>query len=248
MDRDAFDARLVEHRRIWERKATLRAVYRDFHRRLDAACPAGRLLDIGGGSAHFKPLRREVITLDILPFAGVDVVADAHRTPFPDESFAGIAMLDVLHHLQRPLAFLSEASRVLRPGGRLAMIEPGMSALARRLYTHLHQEPVVMSADPFDDNAEQSGADPFDANQALPHLMFATANARRRVEKAAPALKVVRFEWLSLFVYPLSGGFKPWCLWPASLVDAALKLENALTPALGPWLAFRMMAVLEKRS
>ncbi len=105
-----------------------------------------------------------------------------------------------------------------------------------------------MSADPFDDSAEQSGADPFDSNQALPHLMFATAHARRRVEQAAPTLQVIRFEWLSLFVYPLSGGFKPWCLWPASLVDAALRLENALTPALGPWLAFRMMAVLEKRS
>ena len=47
---------------------------------------------------------------------------------------------------------------------------------------------------------------PFDSNQALPTLLFATARARALVEQAVPQLKVVSNEWLSLFVYPLSGG------------------------------------------
>ncbi len=237
------DARLAEHRRIWDAKPTLRAVYADYHRRLEAACPPGRLLDIGGGSAHFKAYRESVISLDILPFPGIDVVADAHEMPFPAGSFAGIVMLDVLHHLQRPLDFFREAARVLQTGGRLAMIEPGMSVIARQFYQRFHQEPVNMAADAFAEGLRQSGDDPFDSNQALPTLLFGTRRARSRVEEVVPTLKVVSNEWMSLFVYPLSGGFKPWCLWPAALTKPALTLEQTLLPSLGPLAAFRLMTV-----
>lgn len=238
--------RTSEQRRIWDMKPTLRAIYADYHRRLEASCPPGRLLDIGGGSAHFKSYRPDVITLDIVPFEGIDVVADAHKLPFADRTFSGIVMLDVLHHLQHPLVFLREAARVLMPGGRLAMIEPGMSSVARYFYSWLHQEPVNMSVDPFAEGVQQSGDDPWDSNQALPSLMFSTAKARRRVEAAAPGMQVVSAEWLSLFAYPLSGGFKRWCLMPVGAVDVALKIEDQLVPALGSTLAFRQFIVLAR--
>lgn len=243
---DMLDERLTEHQRVWNEKPTLRTIYMDFHRRLEAACPPGPLLDIGGGSAHFKDYRSDVTSLDILPFPGIDVVADAHNMPFEPERFSGIVMLDVLHHLQRPIVFLKEAARVLKPGGRLAMIEPGMSVIARRFYDRFHQEPVVMTADPFAD-AKQSGDDPFDSNQAIPTLMFASAKDRARLETEVPELRVVDISWLSLIAYPLSGGFKKWCLWPAALTKPMLTVEAGLMPLLGPLLAFRLMIVVEKR-
>lgn len=241
-----MDERLVEHQRIWAEKPTLRTIYMDYHRRLEASCPPGPLLDIGGGSAHFKNYRADVTSLDILPFPGIDVVADAHDMPFEDGRFSGIVMLDVLHHLQRPITFLQEAARVLKPGGRLAMIEPGMSVIAKQFYDRFHQEPVVMSADPFAEG-KQSGDDPFDSNQAIPTLMFASERARARVEATVPSLRVVETRWLGLFAYPLSGGFKSWCLWPALLTKPMITLEDKLLPALGPLLAFRLMVVLERR-
>ena len=245
---DGIDSRLAEHRRIWDSKPTLRAVYADYHRRLETACPPGPLLDIGGGSAHFKSYRESVTSLDILPFPGIDVVADAHEMPFPAGSFAGVVMLDVLHHLQRPLDFFREAARVLQTGGRLAMIEPGMSIIARQFYQRFHQEPVDMTADALAEGVRQSGDDPFDSNQALPTLLFGAPQARARFERSVPELRIVSNEWLSLLVYPLSGGFKPWCLWPAALTKPALRVEQVLLPVLGPLMAFRMMIVLERKS
>jgi SAM-dependent methyltransferase len=240
-----LDQRQIIHRGNWEKKPSIRLLYGDFHRRLLESCPAGPVLDIGGGTAHVKDFRADIVSTDILAFPGIDVVADAHRLPFPDRSFAGVVMLDVLHHLERPIEFLQEASRVLRPGGRLAMIEPAMTTVARRFYTWFHDEPVDMNADPFADVAIDPKRDPFDANQAVPTLLFARPAARRRVETLVPALRVRSVEWLSLFAYPMSGGFQSWSLIPAALVRPMLAFEDKVPEAVRSRIAFRMMIVLE---
>lgn len=241
-----LDRRQIVHRGAWESKDTLRLLYRDFHRRLLQSCPDGRVLDIGGGTAHIKDFRPDIISSDILSFPGIDVVADAHRLPFPDRSFSGVVMLDVLHHLERPIEFLQEASRVLKLGGRLAMIEPAMTTVARQFYRHFHEEPVDMGADPFAPVAVDPDRDPFDANQAIPTLLFATSAGRGRVEQAIPCLRIRSVRWLSLLAYPLSGGFQNWSLMPAALVGATLALEEKIPEIIRRQIAFRMMIVIER--
>jgi SAM-dependent methyltransferase len=241
-----LDQRQKIHRSVWERKKSIRLLYRDFHRRLLENCPGGRILDIGSGTAHIKEFRPDIISTDILAFPGIDVVADAHRLPFPNEFFSGVVMLDVLHHLERPIDFLTEVSRVLGPGGCLAMIEPAMTPLARRFYEHFHEEPVDMKADPFAPVAIDPDRDPFDANQAIPTILFATRGARAEVEKAVPALRVRSVDWLSLLAYPMSGGFQNWSLLPASLVRPLLFFEDKMPEAIRRQVAFRMAVVLQK--
>jgi SAM-dependent methyltransferase len=52
------------------------------------------------------------------------VRADARALPFPDESFGSVALLYVLYHLPDPGAALTEARRVLRGGGVVAVAVP----------------------------------------------------------------------------------------------------------------------------
>ncbi|WP_342164979.1 class I SAM-dependent methyltransferase [Methylobacterium sp. SD21] len=50
--------------------------------------------------------------------------ASADSLPFADGQFDGAVMLNSLHHVPDPAKALAEAARVLRPGGRLVVIEP----------------------------------------------------------------------------------------------------------------------------
>ena len=48
--------------------------------------------------------------------------ADLHALPFADASFDQILLLNVLTHLRAPARAIAELGRVLRPGGRLALV------------------------------------------------------------------------------------------------------------------------------
>lgn len=243
------DPRLVDHREQWQQKPTLRAIYEDYHRRIGAECRSGTILEIGAGSGHMAAFTdQEVVSLDILMAPWLDLVADAQRLPFRDRAFSNIVMLDVLHHLPRPADFFDEAARLLKPGGRLVMLEPAITPGSWPFLYFAHPEPVVLTVDPLDPAPETDDRDPFDSNQAIPTLLFKRKAHLRDFQQKYPELTLVRANWLSLFAYPLSGGFRPWSLLPAGLVPFLLRVESYLLPILGPLLAFRLLVVLERPS
>ena len=238
----------ADYRAIWEAKPVLRAIYRDWYTRMTALCRPGRTLEIGGGSGNLKAFAPNVVSTDVLPAAWLDTVCDAQRLPFAAESFDNIVMLDVLHHLQRPVRFFEDAARVLAPGGRIVMLEPGITPVSHLFYRAFHHEPVDMTADALADGAIDPNKDPYDSNQAIPTLLFGKARNRQAFERRFEQLRVVRSDWLALVIYPLSGGFRPWSLVPAFMVAPLNGLERLLAPALGQLTAFRLLVVMEKRS
>lgn len=241
-----IDGRIAEHGRQWRQKPALRDIYLDLYRRMAAQLTPGTTLEIGGGAGIFKDYAPDVITTDILAAPWLDLVADAQALPFAPASFDNIVMFDVLHHIEFPRRFLAEAERILRPGGRIIMVEPGISPVSGVFYRWMHPEPVDMRADPLQDGTPDPERDAFEANQAIPTLLSGRDCAR--FQAAFPAFRVVQRCWLSLFAYPLSGGFKPWSLIPHALVAPVLWLEDRLAPLLGWLMGFRLLIVIEKRA
>jgi SAM-dependent methyltransferase len=235
---------LADYRRRWEQKHALRAIYRDLYRRMAEVSVPGLGLEIGGGIGNFELSQGSLLRMDIQKSPGVQVTADAHSLPFRDSVFSNVYLFDVLHHLECPLVFLAEAERVLHAGGRVIMIEPGISPLSHLLYGMGHEEPVDMAWQPTMPCKPNPDKNPYESNQAIPTLLF--TKYQEALMEAGISLRVVENRWLSLFAYPLSGGFKAWSLIPSLWVGPLLKLEEWLLPYLGRMMAFRLMVVLEK--
>jgi SAM-dependent methyltransferase len=238
-----IDDRLREFACVWENKPVLRTIYSHYYRLILEQCRPGRTLEVGGGVGNLKRFAGDILTVDILPAPWLDVACDAQQLPFEQGSFENIVMFDVLHHLAHPPDFFQEAERTLKSGGRLVFLEPAITPVSWVFYNFFHHESVDMRQDPFQ-RAASSVKDPYESNQAIPTLMF--RRQQQRFHAIFPSLRIIKTELLSLFAYPLSGGFKKWSLIPQRLVSPMLKLEDRLKPVLGRLLAFRLLAVVVK--
>jgi SAM-dependent methyltransferase len=233
----------AEFRAVWEAKPVLRAIYRDYYARMAQWCRPGLTLEIGAGSGNLRDEMPGVLTSDIAPSPWLDVVADAQRLPVADNSVANLVGVDVLHHIEYPRHFLTEARRALRPGGRIVLVEPAITPVSWVVFKLGHPEPVELGVDPLADGEPNPAKHPFDSNQALPTLLV--GRDRIRLEREL-GLVVTNIERLSLVAYPLSGGFRRWSLMPAGCVDVVMRAERRLERRLGRLMGFRLLLVIER--
>ncbi|ASJ92482.1 ArsR/SmtB family transcription factor [Porphyrobacter sp. CACIAM 03H1] len=141
----AAETYFARHAGEWDELRALHSADAEVERRLADAladAPLGHLLDIGTGTGRIAELFAEkaerVVALDKnlemlrvaraklqhLPTSLVELVqGDFADLPFADASFDTVILHQVLHFAPDPAPALAEAARVLRGGGRIAIVD-----------------------------------------------------------------------------------------------------------------------------
>jgi SAM-dependent methyltransferase len=232
-------------RQIWAKKPQIRLVYRRWVNKIRKFLVQGPLLEVGSGSGLLKDFLPQVILSEVFKLPWIDRVIDCMDMPLDENSFAGIICLDLLHHVSQPHTFLSEAARVLRPGGRIFLIEPYITPLSYFGYKLLHHEDINFKE--YHAGVDETGekADPWQGNSALANLVF--KRDLRRWSSLQPDLDIIHKEIFSLFDFQAAAGFKPYAFVPHWLFEHLVKVDDWIS-FLMPLVGFRIFVVLEKKS
>ena len=141
----AAETYFARHAGDWDELRALHSADADVERRLSEAltdAPLGAMLDIGTGTGRMAELfadrAERIVALDKnlemlrvaraklqhLPTAQIELVqGDFADLPFADASFDTVLLHQVLHFAPDPAPVLAEAARVLRDGGRIAIVD-----------------------------------------------------------------------------------------------------------------------------
>jgi SAM-dependent methyltransferase len=193
---------------------------------------------------NIKEVIPHCVTTDIFPNPWLDRQENAYGIGFENGSISNLILFDVWHHLAHPKTALAEFSRVVAPGGRLILFEPGMGWLGRLVYGLFHHEPLGW-AHPFVHEAPEDfvPADaPYFAAQSSATRIFLMGEQRYYLED----WRLVKTVSLSSIAYVASGGFSKPQLYPTSWLPAMRRLDRLLSkfPKL---FATRLLIVLERK-
>lgn len=231
---------------LWKRKPLLRKVYTDLYRTMEGyrSQASGMTLELGSGMGSISEVMPDCLRTDLFPFPWLDLVENAYCLSFKDSTISSLLMVDVFHHLRYPGTALNEFLRVLTPGGRLIMMEPGLSALGQLIYGLLHVEPIgyANNISWFAPEGWQRNDMDYYAAQGNATRIF----VQKRFADQLTNWKIIKTKRIAALAYAASGGYSGPQLYPAAAYPAIKSLEKFLQ--LFPILfATRLLVVLEKK-
>lgn len=242
---DIDDPRTTELRRkIIQEKRFLRRIYEEWYVAIAAALPAGvePVLELGSGAGFLSDFIPDLIPSEAFHCPGIRIVLDGQQLPFATDVLRGIVMTDVLHHLPDVRRFFLDASRCVRAGGVIVMIEPWVTSWSRLIYGRLHHEPFCPERTKWE---FPSGGPLSGANSALAWMIF--ERDRSQFEREFPEWEILSICLCMPFRYLASGGTSLRGLMPGWSFGLWRRLETLLEPWMSS-LAMFAKIVLRRRS
>lgn len=221
-----------------------------YHWMNDFIEPGWTGVELGAGSGLSREIidKGKLLVTDFAEYDWLDVKnVDALKTPFEDGQFDFVVESNMIHHVAHPLAFLAEARRILKPGGRLFIQDVNGSLLMRAVLRMQRHEGFDYNVDVFDADVPcNDPKDPWSANNAVLDLLF---EDRARFAEKVPYFRIVHESYAEFLTLLNSGGViaeAPHVPLPKFLVEAMGKVDRVLTNAFPRLCALQIQMVLER--
>lgn len=235
-----------KNRGLWKRKPLLRTVYVDLYRTMQKhLSPApGNVVELGSGMGTISEVMPDCVRTDLFAYPWLDLVENAYKLSFESESVSNLLMVDVFHHLRYPGNALREFHRVLVPGGRVILMEPGLGALGRLIYEWMHVEPVGRPQEITWEAPQEWSPHEVDYYAAQGNATWIFK--QRRFDEKLGQWKIVEIREITALAYAASGGYSGPQLYPTAAYPFVKSFEKLLQ-FLPNLFATRLLVVLEKK-
>ena len=207
-----------------------------------------RILEIGSGPGlSTKFINNKNITLtDLLfwPNSNVNGNIDATSLPFVANSFDSAFAVDAIHHISYPDKAIVELCRVVRPGGKIIIIEPYVSLFSFLIYKFFHDESTTWNykipvngktVSETASDGEQSTLQALLSNQLLAFEIL------HKIHKDV-SLSITYFSPISFFA---TGGLSDPLSTPKKLIAFLIKIEQLLPQNILKLIAARQILFIE---
>jgi SAM-dependent methyltransferase len=233
--------------KLWERKPLLHKIYVGFHQLMAqhlSKLNDGKIVELGSGMGNIHETIPTCIRTELFPFPWIDQIENGYKMTFEDNSVSDLLMVDVFHHLRYPGTALKEFHRVLKSGGRVIMMEPGISLLGYIVYGAMHPEPIGKS-----DGIVWSAPEGWSPEKLDYYSAQGTATRIFINKQFADQLsdwKIVQAQRLTSLSYAACGGYSGPQLYPTFAYPFMKFLDKMLSP-FPSLFTTRLLIVLEKK-
>lgn len=189
------------------------------------------ILEIGSGAGISSKFlkNKKVLMTDLLPWRKNGIIGNinSENLPFENDFFESAFALDAIHHICDPVKAISELCRVVRPGGKVVIIEPYVSYLSYLVYRIFHNEQTTWNYR-INKTRKVKIKNIAEGEQSTMQSIMLNYGLIKSVQKQCG--KVISYEWsqFSPFSFFATGGLSKPLPTPACIIRLLIRSEQVL--------------------
>lgn len=208
------------------------------------------ILEVGSGAGlSSKFLRnKKVLMTDLLPWQKNGIIGNinSENLPFENNSFDSAFAVDAIHHICDPVKAISELCRVVRPGGKVVIIEPYVSFFSYLIYKIFHNEQTTWNYR-IKETKRAEIKNIAEGEQSTMQSIMLNHGLINSVQNHSG--KRISYEWIqfSPFSFFATGGLSNPLPTPAGLIRLLIRFEQVLPKCLLRHISARQSVVISVR-